>query len=393
MRLLVALLIWLLRATLVSRGALALENLALRQQLATYARSRKRPRLEPDDRALWVALSRFWQGWRSLLAFVKPATVFDWHRRRFRRYWRWRSRKPGRPCIPAEHIGLIRRISSDQPGWGEDRIADVPAARCRHPSTMRAAVPAAPSMRPKHGPKGRAQALAIKLGIRHSTSTIRRYMARGREPRGGQTWKTFVSNHASQMFACDFLTQPTAMFTIVYIFIVMEIASRRILLINATTSPGLAWVKQQIRQATAWGKSPRFLIHDNDGTFGQFRERKRRSEKGRRYRCRLDLWLADVMGIEGIPIPYGAPNASPHVERLNRTLREEALNQFIFLNVKHVRRVCAEYRDFHNGGRPSQALHAIPDPYPELKKSRPATGKVVALPVLGGVQRDYRRAA
>ena len=148
----------------------------------------------------------------------------------------------------------------------------------------------------------------------------------------------------------DFLTQPTALFTVVYILVVMEIASRRIVLINATTSPGLAWVKQQIRQATAWGSSPRFLIHDNDGIFGQFRDRKRRGGKGRRrYRCRLDFWLADVMGIAGIPIPYGAPNASPHIERLNRSLREEALNHFIFLNVNHVRRVCAEYRDFYNG--------------------------------------------
>jgi hypothetical protein len=152
-------------------------------------------------------------------------------------------------------------------------------------------------------------------------------------------------------------------------------------------------VRQQIRQATAWGKRPRFLIHDNDGTFGHFREHKRCGEKGRRYRCHLDFWLADVLGIEGIPIPYGAPNASPCVERLNRTLCEAALNQFIFLNAKHVRRVCAEYRDLYNGGRPSQALHAIPDPYPELKKPPPATGKVVALPVLGGAQRDYRRAA
>ena len=65
----------------------------------------------------------------------------------------------------------------------------------------------------------------------------------------------------------------------------------------------------------------------------------------------------------------------------------------IFLNVKHVRRVCAEYRDFYNGARPSQALHAIPDPYPELRKHPSKTGKLVALPVLGGMQHDYRRAA
>jgi putative transposase len=360
MRLLVALLIWLLRATLVSRGSLALENLALRQQLASYARTQKRPRLKPEDRAFWVALSRVWQGWRSPLAFVKPATVVDWHRRGFRRYWRWRSRKPGRPRIPAEHITLIRRISTDQPGWGEDRIADE---------------------------------LAIKLGIRHSTSTIRRYMVRRREPRGGQTWRTFIRNHASQIFAVDLLTQPTVFFTVVYIFVVMEIASRRIVLINATTSPGLHWVKQQIRQATEWGKTPRFLLHDNDGVLGQFRDRKPRGKKEHRYRCHLDLWLADVMGIEGIPIPYRAPNASPHIERFNRSLREEALDHFIFLNTEHVRRVCAEYGEFYNGARPSQALHAIPDPYPELSTPPRTSGKLIALPVLGGVQHDYRLAA
>jgi len=300
-----------------------------------------------------------WQGWRSPLAFVEPATVIDWHRRGFRRYWRWRSRKPGRPRIPAEHIAFIRRISTDQPGWGEDRIADE---------------------------------LAIKLGVRHSTSTIRRYMVRRRQPRGGQTWKTFIKIHARQILAVDFLTQHTALFAVVYVFVIMEIASRRIVLINATTSPGLAWVKQQIREATKWGRAPRFLLHDHDGVFGQFRDRKPRGKKGRRYRCHLDLWLAHAIGIEGIPIPYRAPNASPHIERFNRSLREEALNH-IFLNVRHVRRICAEYRDFYNGARPSQALHATPDPYPELSEPPPKKGELIALPVLGGVQRDYRLAA
>ena len=304
MRLLVALLVWFLRAVLTSRGSLALENLALRQQLATYARTIKRPRLKPVDRAFWVALSRVWQSWRSPLVLLKPATVIDWHRRGFRRYWRWKSGKPGRPRIPAKHIAFIRRISSQQPGWGEDRIAEE---------------------------------LAIKLGVKHSTSTIRRYMVNRRGPRGGQTWKTFIRNHASQVFAVDFLTQYTAFFTVAYVFVVMEIATRRIVLINVTTSRGLAWVKQHIRQATAWGKAPRFLLHDNDGVIGQFCNRKRRGERQRRYRCHLDVWLADVMGIEGIPIPQGAPNASAHIERFNRSLREEALNHFIFLNVKHVR--------------------------------------------------------
>jgi len=144
---------------------------------------------------------------------------------------------------------------------------------------------------------------------------------------------------------------------------------------------------------TPWGKVPRFLIHDNDGIFGQYRDRQTRVNQGRRYRCHLDLWLREVIGIEGIPVPYGAPNASPHIERFNRTLRKEALDHFIFLSARNILQVCREYVNYYNGARPSQATHAIPDPYPELSKPRPKTSRVVALPVLGGVQHDYRRAA
>jgi putative transposase len=88
MRLCVCLLAWFLRAILTSRRDLGLENPALRQQLATYARRDKRPRLKPEERAFWAALCRVWQNWRSPLRLLKPATVIEWHRRGLRRYWR-----------------------------------------------------------------------------------------------------------------------------------------------------------------------------------------------------------------------------------------------------------------------------------------------------------------
>jgi len=81
------------------------------------------------------------------------------------------------------------------------------------------------------------------------------------------------------------------------------------------------------------------------------------------------------------------------VERFNRTLREDALDHFIFLGVNHIRKVVAEYVEYYNRARPSQAIHAIPDPYPELQEPPPHNGKLVALPVLGGIHHDYRLAA
>jgi putative transposase len=71
-----------------SRAALQLENLALRHQIGVLQRStRRRPRLTPVDRLVWVWLSRVWSGWRSALAIVQPETVLAWHRAGFRLFW------------------------------------------------------------------------------------------------------------------------------------------------------------------------------------------------------------------------------------------------------------------------------------------------------------------
>lgn len=130
-----------LRAGLMPRAVLALENAALRQQLTVYQRTQKRARLRPQDRAFWVLLRRLWPDWAGSLVVVKPDTVLAWHRKGFRLLWRRTSRgaKVGRPRIPRKHIAFIQRISGDHPEWGEDRIAEE---------------------------------LTAKFGIRHSPSTI-----------------------------------------------------------------------------------------------------------------------------------------------------------------------------------------------------------------------------
>ena len=108
-----------------SRAVLELENLALRQQIGVLQRTaRKRPRLTPADRLLWVALSRIWSDWRSALAIVKPETVVAWHRAGFRLFWTWKVRRgqPGRPVIFREIRDLIRQMCRENPGWEAPRI-------------------------------------------------------------------------------------------------------------------------------------------------------------------------------------------------------------------------------------------------------------------------------
>ena len=114
----------LLPAMLIPQIHLAVENRALRQQLAVCKQSVKRPKLHPRDRAFWVWLSRLWPNWRSVLAIVQPETVIRWHRQGCKLYWRWKSRagQVGRPRIDPEIRELIRRMSRENPTWGAPRI-------------------------------------------------------------------------------------------------------------------------------------------------------------------------------------------------------------------------------------------------------------------------------
>ena len=99
--------------------------------------------------------------------------------------------------IPKQHQDLIRQMSFDEPGWGADRIADE---------------------------------LRLKLGIRRASSTVQKYMVRPEHrTRTGQTWRTLMKNHKDEIWSCDFLVQHTALFSVVYIFIIMEISTRKII--------------------------------------------------------------------------------------------------------------------------------------------------------------------
>jgi putative transposase len=118
-----------LLATLVdllrSQASLHLEILALRQQLAMVAnRDNKRHRFRPSERIFWVWLYRLWPDCLRTLATFKPDTLVRWHRKGFRLYWTWKSRRRwgGRPAIDPDVRQLIRTMSRDNIGWGAPRI-------------------------------------------------------------------------------------------------------------------------------------------------------------------------------------------------------------------------------------------------------------------------------
>jgi len=177
-----------------SRTAMAAENLFLRKQLAFYQERKVIPRrFDNVTRFILVLLSRGF-AWKNALVNVTPKTFIGWHRAGFRLFWRWKSR-PGRPRIPPELRALIREMARDNPGWGEERIANE---------------------------------LLLKLGIQVSPRTVRKYMPKRPpgQPRGDQRWSTFVANHAQAIVACDFLTVVTATFKCLHVFVIFLIHDR-----------------------------------------------------------------------------------------------------------------------------------------------------------------------
>ena len=111
-----------IRAFFLPRHSLALESVALRQQLAVFKRKQPRPRLNRLDRLFWIALRHWYSCWADALILVKPDTVVSWHRAGFRLFWRWKSRPAGRPKVSPEARLLIRRLKAENPGWGAPRI-------------------------------------------------------------------------------------------------------------------------------------------------------------------------------------------------------------------------------------------------------------------------------
>ncbi len=219
-----------------SRSEQAIVELALRQQLATYAQNRLKPRLTPVDRAFWVTLLRFWPRWKGLLVIVKPDTVVRWHRKGFRLYWRRISKRgPGRPPISAEMRALICRLAAEN-DWRARKI----------------------------------QGELEKLGLTVSLATVSRYLPRRRpHDEQRQRWITFLRDHKDVITGMDFLVVPTVKFRLLYVWFVIAHGRRRIIHFNVTTNPTAEWVIQQLREAFPDESALRYLIYDNDSILSE----------------------------------------------------------------------------------------------------------------------------
>jgi putative transposase len=321
-------------------GAVALENVARRQQLSVLRRTVRRPHLRTSDRLFWVLLAKAWQDWRTALIVVQPDTVVRWHRQWLRRRWTQRSTRtrPGRPRTTTAIRTLVDQMTEANPLWGAPRI---------------------------HRELG-------KLGIAVSERTVSRLLRRRRRP-PSQTWRTFLANHVASLVSMDFFTVPTLTGRVLFVLVLLTHHRRRILHLAVTEHPTAAWTAQQIIEAFPNDTAPRWRL-DRDAVYGDVFRRR-----------------VAGMGITEVITSPSSPWQNPYTERLIGSLRRECLDHVIVLGERHLRRLLTAYLTYYHGARTHLALEK--DAPATRRVQTPTEGPVVALPEVGGLHHRYERRA
>jgi putative transposase len=232
--------------------------------------------------------------------------VIAWHRKGFRLFWTWKSRRhdADRPKTSKEVRDLIPKMSKENPLWGAPRI---------------------------HGE-------LLKLGIDISQATVAKYMTRQAKPLS-QTWRTFLENHCKELVSIDFFTVPTLTFRILYVFLVLAHDRRKVLHFNITAQPTAERVCHQLVQAFPYDTMPRYLLRDRDGIFG----------------AEVKRLLRDMEAHEVLAAP-GSPWQSPYVERLIGSIRRECLDHVIVVGEESLRRILRSYLGYYHKSRTHLSL-------------------------------------
>jgi putative transposase len=334
------------------------EILALRHQLAVLQRQIDKPRLTPPDRAFLAALLHRLPRpkLRQLHLIVSPDTVLRWHRDLLRRQHATMSRpkRAGRPPSVRSIKALVLRLARENPSWGYRRI---------------------------HGE------LAV-LGIKVAPSTVWEILQRnGIEPtphRDHQTWTGFPRSQAHAILAADFFETRTLTGARLYVFAVIEHATRRVRVLDATAHPTAAWTTQLARNLVLdlqdAGATVKYLIRDRDSS----------------YTAAFDA----VFHSEGIAIVktgIRVPRMNAIMERWVRSCRAELLDRTLIVNQTHLLHALREYEAFYNEHRPHRALRAAA-PLRPLPQPITAPGRLCHLDIrrrdrLGGILHEYRHAA
>jgi len=184
-----------------SRRELIVENAMLRHQINILRRKMPRPKLTMLDRFRLLLAAAALPSWHRALAIVQPSTLLRWHREGFRLFWRRRSTAPQRRRrVPEDAVALVRKMAVENRTWGAERI----------------------------------RGEMLKLAISFSKRSIQKYIRDIRRRPRGQTWATFVQNHAHDIWCCDFVQTHDLFFRPLFLLFFVNQGSRRVIHVAAT---------------------------------------------------------------------------------------------------------------------------------------------------------------
>lgn len=334
------------QAIFKSKDNLVLENLALRQQLSAYYTKKKKPKLANIDRLFWVALKQVWAKWRDHLVIVKPETVIDWQRKRFKKHWAnisSQNKRPGRKRIKRDIRDLIYQMAREN-RWGAPRIY--------------------------------SELLMLRFDdISEATVSryLRKYRSKHPDNKKQQSWMTFLKNHRDVVSAMDFFVVPTINFNILFVFFIIDHKRRIIRHFNLTSHPSAQWVIQQLRDAFPFDQITKYMIMDRDSIFS----------------LRVKGFLERQLGIKPKVTSFKSPWQNGVAERFVLSARTDIFNHVIVFSEDHLRRLMREYVDYYNGDRCHLSVGRDSPLGRNIQERSFESCKVKSIPKLGGIQHKY----
>ena len=312
--LLVRRVIELLRIRRLSSFDKDVEILVLRHQLDVLRRKSPRPRFSWADRAILVLAARLLPRWRWSALLVTPVTVLDWQRKIVRRRWTY-AHRPGRPALAQETVKLICQLARENPRWGYLRVV------------------------------GELKKLGVSVSATAVRGVLRHHRLGPAPRRTGPSWRDFLRAQATSMLATDFFHVDTVLGQRFYCLFVIEVGSRVVRLLGATTNPDGRWMAQVARnlifELQDAGCRVRFLVRDHD--------------------CKFTVAFDEILYTEGVRTvrtPVRAPRANCYAERWVETLRAECLDHLLVLSHRQLDVVLRAYVEHYNRARPHRGLRA-----------------------------------
>jgi putative transposase len=287
---------------------------------------------------------------RRVGLLVTPATILRWHRQLITNRWTTTHARPGRPAIPAGVRALVLRLANENPTWGYRRV---------------------------HGELAR-------VGYQIGASTVWTILHRaGFNPsprRAGPSWAQFLRAQAHGILACDLLHLDTITLHRLYVFFVIEDATRRVHILGVTAHPTAAWLTQQTRNLLMnlddAGRRFRFLIRDRDAKFTSA----------------FDAAFTAI-DVRIIKTPVRAPRANAIAERFVGSIRRELLDRILIINQRHAVAVLRQYERHYNDHRPHRTLGQAAPLRPLPEHATAELHRVVRRDRLGGLIHEYQQVA